>query len=65
VIEEYDQAAIESASERLELLVAGIRAGEFPRTENPHASLCYGCPAAARLCAKPAWRPQWAAAATG
>jgi hypothetical protein len=63
VIEDYDQAALEAASERLELLVAGIRAGEFARTESPHASLCHGCPAAARLCAKPAWRPQWAAAA--
>ena len=30
------------------------------RTDNPHPALCYGCPAAARLCGKPAWRPQWA-----
>lgn len=65
VIQEYDEAALQSASERLERLIAGIRAGEFGRTESPHPSLCYGCPAAARLCAKPAWRPQWAAAATG
>ena len=49
-----------AARERLERLVAGIRAGDFERTDNPHPALCYGCPAAARLCAKPAWRPQWA-----
>ncbi len=64
-IQEYDEAALQSASERLERLIAGIRGGEFARTESPHPSLCYGCPAAARLCAKPAWRPQWAATATG
>ncbi len=60
-VREYDEAELEAASERLERLVAGIRAGDFARTDNPHASLCHGCPAAARLCARPAWRPQWAA----
>ena len=43
----------------------GTRRGDprrrFERTDSPHRALCYGCPAAARLCAKPAWRPQWAA----
>jgi hypothetical protein len=65
VAQEYDQTALEAASRRLEGLIAGIRAGQFGRTESPHRSLCYGCPAAARLCAKPAWRPQRAAGATG
>jgi len=60
-VEIYDEARVAAARERLEHLVAGIRAGDFERTDNPHPALCYGCPAAARLCAKPAWRPQWAA----
>ena len=39
-----------------------IRGGEFVRTDSPHVALCHGCPAAARLCGNPAWRPQWATA---
>jgi ATP-dependent helicase/nuclease subunit A len=62
VVRRYDASELAAARERLELLVAGIRAGDFTRTERPHLSLCYGCPAAARLCGKPAWRPQWASA---
>jgi RecB family exonuclease len=64
VVETYDEARLKTARERLEGLVAGIRAGAFERTDSPHRSLCYGCPAAARLCGAPAWRPQWAAAST-
>jgi hypothetical protein len=64
-IETYDEARVAAARERLERLVAGIRAGDFARTDNPHPALCYGCPAAARLCAKPAWRPQWATSGAG
>ena len=60
-VESYDEARVGAARERLEELVARIRAGRFERTDAPHSALCYGCPAAARLCAKPAWRPQWAA----
>ena len=60
-VESYDEARVGAARTRLEELVAGIRAGRFERTDAPHSALCYGCPAAARLCAKPAWRPQWAA----
>ncbi len=60
-VEIYDEARVAAARERLQHLVAGIRAGDFERTDNPHPALCYGCPAAARLCSKPAWRPQWAA----
>jgi hypothetical protein len=61
VVHSYDAGGLEAARERLELLVGGIKAGDFRRTETPHPSLCYGCPAAARLCGKPAWRPAWAA----
>ena len=60
VIDSYDAAGIEAARARLEGLVARIRGGDFRRTESPYPALCYGCPAAARLCGKPAWRPSWA-----
>jgi len=60
VAEAYDAARLTAARRRLEELVAGIRSGDFTRTDNPYVALCYGCPAAANLCGKPAWRPQWA-----
>jgi ATP-dependent helicase/nuclease subunit A len=63
VVETYDEAALEAAQARLEGLIARIRDGDFTRTPEPYPSLCYGCPAAARLCGKPAWRPGWARAA--
>jgi hypothetical protein len=59
-VEVYDETGLAEARERLEGLVGGIRSSAFDRTETPHAALCYGCPAAASLCGKPAWRPQWA-----
>jgi ATP-dependent helicase/nuclease subunit A len=61
VLETYDESGLDAARERLEGLIERIRAGDFSRTDSPHRSLCHGCPAAARLCGKPAWRPQWAA----
>jgi ATP-dependent exoDNAse (exonuclease V) beta subunit len=61
VIRTYDAAGLDEARRRLEGLIEGIRAGDFRRTDDPHPSLCFGCPAAARLCGKPAWRPSWAA----
>jgi RecB family exonuclease len=62
VLDPYDEARLGEARHGLEALVAGIRAGDFARTDAPHPALCHGCPAAARLCAKPAWRPSWARA---
>jgi ATP-dependent exoDNAse (exonuclease V) beta subunit len=59
-VEIYDENRVVAARERLERLVAGIRAGDFVRAANPNPSLCYGCPAAARLCGNPGWRPAWA-----
>src|SRR5215211_366138 len=56
----YDQAGLEAAHQRLEGLIERIRAGDFARTGTPHRSLCHGCPAAARLCGAPAWKPHWA-----
>jgi PD-(D/E)XK nuclease superfamily protein len=64
-VEIYDASRIAAARERLARLVAGIRAGDFERTDHPHPALCYGCPAAARLCGKPAWKPQWASSSRG
>jgi ATP-dependent helicase/nuclease subunit A len=60
VLETYDESGLRAARERLEGLIERIRAGDFARTDSPHRSLCHGCPAAARLCGAPAWKPQWA-----
>ena len=38
-------------------LIDRMRGGEFEVTRNPYAALCFGCPAAARLCPRPAWKP--------
>ena len=57
VIEVFDSAALFRARSSLEGLVAQIRAGSFEPTHEPHAALCFGCPAAPRLCPRPAWRP--------
>jgi hypothetical protein len=64
-VEIYDENRVVAARERLERLVAGIRAGDFVRAANPNPSLCYGCPAAARLCGNPGWRPAWAIQTSG
>jgi RecB family exonuclease len=61
VTESYDESRLRQARERVEGLIARIRAGDFTRTDTPHLALCHGCPAAARLCGNPAWRPEWAA----
>jgi RecB family exonuclease len=53
-LEEPDRTVLERYDED------GIRDGDFARTASPHRSLCHGCPAAARLCGAPAWKPQWA-----
>jgi ATP-dependent exoDNAse (exonuclease V) beta subunit len=60
VLERYDEDGIRAARERLEGLIRRIRDGDFARTDSPHQSLCHGCPAAARLCGAPAWKPGWA-----
>jgi ATP-dependent helicase/nuclease subunit A len=61
-VESYDEARLRDARQRVEELISRIRAGDFTRTESPHLALCHGCPAAARLCGNPGWKPQWAAA---
>ena len=57
VVEEFDAAGLAAARDSLEALVAQIRAGSFDVTQDPYAALCFGCPAAPRLCPRPAWRP--------
>ena len=57
VLEAFGPDDLDRARSRLEGLVAGIRAGDFEPTPEPSASLCLGCPAAARLCPHPMWRP--------
>jgi len=53
----HDAERIEAARERAAQLIDGIRQGRFERTRSPYPALCFGCPAAARLCGAPAWRP--------
>ena len=56
-VETFDAEGLRAAREHLSALIGRMRAGEFEVTENPYAALCFGCPAAARLCPRPAWRP--------
>ncbi len=58
VDEALGAADLALARERLEGLVASMRGGDFEPAAEPYASLCYACPAAARLCPRPAWRPR-------
>jgi hypothetical protein len=39
-------------------MIARMRAGAFAPTDEPTPAVCFGCPAAARLCPHPAWRPR-------
>jgi ATP-dependent exoDNAse (exonuclease V) beta subunit len=57
VIEEFDRARLDAARARLEGLVERMRGGEFEVAEKPYGALCFACPAAARLCPRPAWTP--------
>ncbi len=59
VVERFDGDRLEAARETLEKLIAGIRAGRFEPTTEPSHSVCFGCPAAERLCPHPKWRPGW------
>ncbi|MGI9019575.1 MAG: UvrD-helicase domain-containing protein [Solirubrobacterales bacterium] len=57
VVQEFAEAELGSARERLGALIEAIRGGAFAPTEDPTSAVCFGCPAAARLCPHPAWRP--------
>jgi ATP-dependent helicase/nuclease subunit A len=58
VIEIFDGVRLAAARDRLEGLIAEIRTGaSFAPTDEPSWPVCNGCPAAARLCPHPKWRP--------
>ncbi len=57
VAQTHDAADLTEGRRELEAIVGRIEGGEFVRTEKPEGAICYGCPAAARLCGAPAWRP--------
>jgi ATP-dependent helicase/nuclease subunit A len=57
VVEEFDADRLAAARERLVAMVERMRAGAFEVTESPYPALCFGCPAAARLCPRPQWKP--------
>jgi hypothetical protein len=58
VVEDFAAAGLDAARERLEALIGEIRSGEFEPTREPSRTVCFACPAAARLCPRPAWRPR-------
>jgi ATP-dependent exoDNAse (exonuclease V) beta subunit len=57
VIEEVAATELPAIRRRLEHVIERMRGGDFAVTEAPYAALCFGCPAAARLCPRPAWKP--------
>jgi ATP-dependent helicase/nuclease subunit A len=57
IVEVVDREGLERSRARLERLIARMHAGEFEPAAQPYPALCFGCPAAARLCPRPAWRP--------
>ncbi|MDX6581088.1 MAG: hypothetical protein QOI10_272 [Solirubrobacterales bacterium] len=58
VIEEFDPERLAAAREHLEAMVERMRGGVFEVAAEPFPALCFGCPAAARLCPRPKWKPQ-------
>ena len=57
VVAEMGPDDLAAARARLEAMIARMRGGEFEVAAEPYPALCIGCPAAARLCPRPAWRP--------
>ena len=49
----FGPGELAAARERIEALVARVRAGEFEVTAEPGASLCHDCPARPNLCIHP------------
>ena len=60
VVETFDREQLGASRERLESLIVEIRegGGGFAPTDEPSWPVCNGCPAAAKLCPHPAWRPR-------
>ena len=59
ISEAFDAQRLTSAREDLEQVIGRIRAGEFVPTASPSHSVCFGCPAAERLCPHPKWKSSW------
>ncbi len=57
VVELLDRERLASARARLEGTISAMIGGEFEVTAEPYTALCFGCPAARRLCPRPAWKP--------
>ena len=57
VAQEFGAAELASARQRLDSLIGRMRGGDFEPTDEPTSAICFGCPAAARLCPHPKWRP--------
>jgi hypothetical protein len=49
----YDQADVPRLRAELEARIAGLAAGRFVPTEQPHRSLCLTCPGRRALCHHP------------
>jgi ATP-dependent helicase/nuclease subunit A len=58
VVEAVTADDLPAVRERLVKLVERMQGNEFEPTHEPYPALCFGCPAAARLCPRPAWRPR-------
>jgi ATP-dependent exoDNAse (exonuclease V) beta subunit len=56
-VETFDAEGLRAAREHLGELIARMRGGTFEVTPEPYPALCFACPAAARLCPRPAWKP--------
>jgi ATP-dependent helicase/nuclease subunit A len=58
VAESFGAERLATARSELEALIARVREGRFEVAADPYAAMCFRCPAAARLCPRPAWRPR-------
>ncbi len=50
VREEFDEAGLEKARNRVEAVLGRLASGRFDVTDRPHRALCADCPARERLC---------------
>jgi ATP-dependent helicase/nuclease subunit A len=49
----FEPGDLDAARRRIERLIAGVAAGRFEVTPQPHRALCVDCPARDRLCSHP------------
>jgi hypothetical protein len=58
ITETFDRRRLTAARDEIETLIARVREGRFEVAADPYPAMCFRCPAAARLCPRPAWRPR-------